>query len=153
MPVFNELGLVPPELPNSLVPVSSGDDSEEKREEDSEATMDDVAETSPPSQRAAASLTMKKLPSPRSRNPRSPPGLSRGPGSPLLRRLGRATPKKGEVASLPLGYTPALPSLAAAPRPAVVCPTNPQGATKPALRKICGALATARKRAYIAADE
>ena len=68
-------------------------------------------------------------------------------------RLGRATPKKGEEASLPRGDTSALSPVIAALRPAVECLADAQGATKPALKKVGSSLALARKRVYIATDE
>ena len=49
MPIFDELGLVSPEHPNSPVLVSFSDSASEEGKEDSEATEDDMAEISPQS--------------------------------------------------------------------------------------------------------
>ena len=62
-------------------------------------------------------------------------------------------PKKGEATSLPRGDASALSFVAVALRPATMRPANPQGATKPVLKKVGGALALARKKVFVAADE
>ena len=73
--------------------------------------------------------------------------------SPALRRLGRATPKKGDAVSLPWAYAPTSLSTAAALELAAVCPADSLGTSKPVLKKPGGTVVLARKRVYVADDE
>src|SRR4051812_10170955 len=96
MRVFNERGLVPLKLPNSPMPVSSSKSSGKEGEVDSEATMEEVGETSPPRQSEllhglsddddAGKYLVEAS--------RAPPGSSRGPGPPSI-EAGARDPEEG----------------------------------------------------------
>jgi hypothetical protein len=103
MPVFNELGLVPLELPNSPVMVSSGDNAGEKGEEDSEATVDDVVDVSPPSQTellCGLSDDDDDAEPPAKEPPRSTGAVTRSVAA-SSQRSGRTTPKKSDAVPPP----------------------------------------------------
>ena len=70
-----------------------------------------------------------------------------------MRRLKRASTKKGEAVSLPQGNTTTLSTVAAVLEPAVMRPADPEGAAKPVLKKPGGATLLAKKRTDVANDE
>jgi hypothetical protein len=135
--------------------VSSGDDAGEKGEEDSEATVDDAVDASPPSQTEllrSLSDDDNGAEPPAKEPPRSTGAVTRSVAAPL-RRSGRTTPKKSDAAPPPRGDTSAVPTVDAAPKPAVARSASPRDAAKPVPRKAGGALALLKKRAFVASDE
>ena len=112
MPVSNERGLMSSRPPNSPVSGSFGEHSVEgeEEEEDSEETLEGMGETSPP-QESELVQDLHNEDDAREDlvggSPRSTGVVMRSGATPSW-RLGRATPKKGEAASLPRGDACAL---------------------------------------------
>lgn len=73
--------------------------------------------------------------------------------APIPMKAGSGDPEEGWAAPPPQGDTSASATIGSASKPVVMRPANPQEAAKTATKKIEGAPALVRKRAYIALDE
>jgi hypothetical protein len=157
MPVFNERGLMPlePSLPaGSPVPVSFGDPSREEGNGSSEATLEEVGETSPPrrSELLRAFSDDDADEHPVRESPRSVGVTTRSRGTPP-KKLKQGVPKKDRSSLLPRGGASAPPSATATADPAAARSSAPDNAAGLVPTKPVGIALLKRTRDYVTTEQ